>query len=157
PLGEDVEDQRGPVDHLDAERLGDVALLDGRERIVGHEQHGGGVARRLADLVDLAAAEEEPRRRRGPVLRDPAHDRAAGGGPPPPPALPATRRPGSGAARAGAAPRSPRARASPACWSRLASSEGAPSRECRRDPRGGAVDASRLLDVDPLDARLARE
>ena len=29
PLGEDVEDERGAIDHLDAERLGEVALLDG--------------------------------------------------------------------------------------------------------------------------------
>ena len=79
-LGEDVEDQRRPVDDLDAEHLGDVALLDRRERIVGDEEHRGGLARRLPDLVDLAAAEEEPRRRRGPVLRDPAHDGAAGRG-----------------------------------------------------------------------------
>ena len=27
-LGEDVEDERGAIDHLDAERLGEVALLD---------------------------------------------------------------------------------------------------------------------------------
>src|SRR5262245_38024676 len=37
-LREDVQDQRGTVDDLDAERLGDVALLDGRERIVGNEE-----------------------------------------------------------------------------------------------------------------------
>jgi hypothetical protein len=39
-LGEDVEDQRGPVDDLDAERLGDVALLDRRELVVGNDEVG---------------------------------------------------------------------------------------------------------------------
>ena len=33
-LGEDVEDERGAVDDLEAERAAEVALLDGRERIV---------------------------------------------------------------------------------------------------------------------------
>src|SRR5262249_15400902 len=76
---------------------------------------------------------------------------------PAPPALPATRPPGTGAARAGVAQRSPRARASPACWWPLASLARALSRQRRGDPRGGAVGATGLLDVDPVDTWLARE
>src|SRR4029077_1334041 len=62
-LGEDVEDQRGPVDDLDAERLGDVALLDRRELVVGDEEVGGCRAGGRADLLDFAAPEVEGRRR----------------------------------------------------------------------------------------------
>src|SRR4030095_3361384 len=74
-LGEDVEDQRRPVDDLDAERLGGVALLARRELIVGDEQVGGRRAGGGADLLDLAAPEVEGRRRRRALLRDTPHDR----------------------------------------------------------------------------------
>src|SRR5207247_1988886 len=70
-LGEDVEDERGAVDHLDAERLAEVALLDRRERIVGDEQIDAARARGLGHFLDLAAAgvERPPRRRPPPRPR----------------------------------------------------------------------------------------
>src|SRR5262249_29689227 len=77
-LGEDVEDQCGPVDDLDAERLGDIALLDRRELVVGDEEIGRRRAGGRADLLDLAAPEVERGRWRRPLLRDAADDRAAG-------------------------------------------------------------------------------
>ena len=38
PLGEDVEDERGPVDDAQAERAAEVPLLDGRQRVVGDHE-----------------------------------------------------------------------------------------------------------------------
>src|SRR3989449_9454654 len=78
-LREDVEDQRGAVDHLDPQRLGDVALLAGRQPVVGDEEVGVSGVRRLADLVDLPLAEVERRARRLPLLDDALDDAAAGG------------------------------------------------------------------------------
>src|SRR3989442_1525045 len=77
-LGEDVEDERGAVDHLDAERLAEVALLDRRERIVGDEQIDAARARGLGHFRDLAAAEVERGRRRRPLLDHPLADARAG-------------------------------------------------------------------------------
>src|SRR5437667_8791587 len=77
-LREDVEDQRGAVDHFDPQRLGDVALLAGRQPVVGDEEVGVSGVRRLADLVDLPLPEVGRRARRLPLL-DAALDAAAAG------------------------------------------------------------------------------
>ena len=77
-LSEDVQDQRGAIDDLDAERLAEIALLDRRERIVGDEEVGAALAHRLGHLVDLAAAEVERRRRGLPLLDHALADGGAG-------------------------------------------------------------------------------
>ena len=76
-LREDVEDQGRPVDDLDADGLGDVALLDRRQRIVGDEEVRALRLRQRADLLDLAAPEIERRRRRRTLLDDPCRDLGA--------------------------------------------------------------------------------
>src|SRR5438132_1504531 len=60
-LGEDVEDQRRPVDDLQAERLGDVALLARRERVVADDEVGRPRLRGAPELLDLPLAEVESR------------------------------------------------------------------------------------------------
>ena len=56
-LGEDVEDQRGPVDHLDLELVLEVAQLAGRELAVAdHGVRAGGLDD-VAQLGDLAGAD----------------------------------------------------------------------------------------------------
>jgi hypothetical protein len=58
-LGKDVEDQRRAVDHLDADRLPEIALLDGRERIVRDEEVRAARARKLRHLLHFPATEIE--------------------------------------------------------------------------------------------------
>src|SRR5262249_51625395 len=70
PLGEDVEDQRGTVDRLEAESLREVTLLHGSQRIVADHEGRAGGARRLGDLLDFAAAEEERGRGGAALLYD---------------------------------------------------------------------------------------
>ena len=57
-LREDVEDQRAAVDDLAAERLLEVALLCGRERVVEDDDVGGRRSSERLHLLDLAAADE---------------------------------------------------------------------------------------------------
>ena len=69
-LGEDVEDQRGPVDDLDLDLVLEVAQLAGGELAVADDGVGAGVLDDLVERLDLAAADE--RRRVGllPALVD---------------------------------------------------------------------------------------
>jgi hypothetical protein len=56
-LGEDVEDERGPVEHLDvfvADRLLELALLAGRQFLVEDDHVGAGVRAEGDHLLDLA-------------------------------------------------------------------------------------------------------
>jgi hypothetical protein len=73
PLGEDVEDERGPVDDAQAERATEVPLLDGRQRIVGDHEVGVLAPGQRLDLLHLALAEVERGARRLPLLGEPAH------------------------------------------------------------------------------------
>ncbi len=76
-LREDVEDERGAIDHADAEGAAQVPLLDGRERIVGDHEIGALPLRQGLDLLHLALAEVEPRGRSPAILgRAPHHPRA---------------------------------------------------------------------------------
>ena len=55
--GEDIEDQRGAVDHADLEAVFEIALLGGRQLVVDHEHL---CLRRLElffEFIDLARAE----------------------------------------------------------------------------------------------------
>ena len=56
-LGEDVEDQRGPVDGLDLELVLEVPQLGGRELAVDDDGVGAGCEHDLAQPVDLAASD----------------------------------------------------------------------------------------------------
>ena len=78
-LGEDVEDQRGPVDDLDLEPVLEVPQLAGRELTVADDGVGAGRPDDLADRLDLAAA--DVRRRVGalPALVDRLEHLRAGG------------------------------------------------------------------------------
>ena len=64
-LGEDVEDQRRPVDGLDLELVLEVAQLAGRQLAVEDHRVGAGRPHDLAEALDLAAA--DVRRRVGLV------------------------------------------------------------------------------------------
>ena len=78
-LGEDVEDQRGPVDDLDLEPVLEVAQLARRELAVADHGVRAGGRDDLADGVDLAAP--DVRRRVGPAapLEDVVEHLRAGG------------------------------------------------------------------------------
>ena len=54
---ENLEDEPGPVDHLAAERLLEIALLDRRERAVHHDEIDRLGLRLAGDRLDLALAE----------------------------------------------------------------------------------------------------
>jgi hypothetical protein len=55
---EDVQDQRGTVDHLDLEPLLEAAELPGRELVVQDHRLGARAVHRIVHLVDLALADE---------------------------------------------------------------------------------------------------
>ncbi len=69
-LGEDVEDQRDPVDDVDGEELLEVPLLGGRELVVEH--HDVDVERfgQLAQLLGLAPTDIRRRVRAVAALQD---------------------------------------------------------------------------------------
>ena len=56
-LGEDVEDQRDAVDHVDREQLLEVALLRGRELVVEHDEVDVERVGELLQLLGLARAD----------------------------------------------------------------------------------------------------
>ena len=56
-LGEDVEDQRDAVDHVDVEELLEVALLRGRELVVEHDEVDVERVGELLQLRGLARAD----------------------------------------------------------------------------------------------------
>ncbi len=56
-LGEDVEDQRGPVDHLDLDLVLEVAQLRRAELAVADDGVGAGVAHDHPQVVDLARSD----------------------------------------------------------------------------------------------------
>ena len=78
-LGEDVEDQRGPVDDLDLDLVLEVAQLAGRELAVADDGVGAGGLHDLADRVDLAAADVGRRVGRLAALEDRLEHLGAGG------------------------------------------------------------------------------
>ena len=78
-LGEDVEDQRGPVDDLDLEPVLEVAQLAGRELAVADHGVGAGRLHDLADAVDLAATDVRRGVGRLPALVDRLEHLGAGG------------------------------------------------------------------------------
>ncbi len=58
PVGEDFQDQPGPVEKLDLPRLFQVALLHRRHRPVDQDKVGPGSLQHCAQLVHLAGAEQ---------------------------------------------------------------------------------------------------
>ncbi len=58
PLGEDVQDQRGAVQHPALAPLLDVALLHGGQRLADQHQVGARGLDRVGELVDLAPPDE---------------------------------------------------------------------------------------------------
>ena len=78
-LGEDVEDQRGPVDDLDLEPVLQVAELAGRELTVEDHRVGAAGGHDLAEAVDLAAADVGRRVGLAAPLVDRVQDLGAGG------------------------------------------------------------------------------
>lgn len=59
PLGEDIEDQLGPVDDFDLRAIGDGADLGRVELLVENDQAGTPMKRQDGKLIQLAAAHEE--------------------------------------------------------------------------------------------------
>ncbi len=78
-LGEDVEDQRGAVDHLDLELLLQLAQLAGRELAVADHGVGAGVLDGVAQLVDLSGADVGGRVGPRPTLDEAGEHLGAGG------------------------------------------------------------------------------
>ncbi len=78
-LGEDVEDQRGPVDDLDLEPLLQLTELAGRELAVADHGVGAGGADGPEQLLDLAGADERGRVRAGAALDEAVHHLGTGG------------------------------------------------------------------------------
>ena len=77
--GEDVEDQRGAVEHRDVQRGLQVALLARRELVVGDDHVRVVLFEQGLELVHLAGAEIEVRVRVVAPLRELADRRGAGG------------------------------------------------------------------------------
>ena len=77
--GEYVQDHRGAVDHRQAQRLLEVALLPGAQLVVAGDQVGVAGARHGADLGHLAGAEVGVGMRSLATLNELAHDAHAGG------------------------------------------------------------------------------
>ena len=69
-LGEDVEDQLGPVDDAGGERILERALLDGGELVVDEEHLRVVVAVRRLQLLELALADVAARVDVGAALDD---------------------------------------------------------------------------------------
>jgi hypothetical protein len=78
-LGEDVEDQRGPVDDLDLDLLLELSQLRGRQLAVADDRVGAGHDDHVAQLVDLAAADEGGGVGLFPSLDQALEDLGAGG------------------------------------------------------------------------------
>ena len=78
-LGEDVEDQCGPVDHLDLDPILQVAQLRGRELAVTDHRVGTGGDHHLAQLLDLAAPDVRGRVGSGAALDQALEHLGAGG------------------------------------------------------------------------------
>ncbi len=57
PLGEDIEDQRGAVEHPALAGFFDVAFLDGRQRLADQDEIGRTVLDPRSQFLDLAAAD----------------------------------------------------------------------------------------------------
>ena len=70
PLGEDVEDELGPVDGLDLDLVLDVPLLGGVEGVVEDDQVGRGLPDLTGDLGDLPLADEPAGVETRPDLED---------------------------------------------------------------------------------------
>ncbi len=70
PLGEDVEDDLGPVEDLDLDLVLEVLLLGGVEVTVEDDHVGPGRAGLARDLLDLAFADEPAGAEARPGLED---------------------------------------------------------------------------------------
>ena len=79
PLGEDVQDEGAPVQHLDPQLLGEHPHLGGGEVVVEDDHGGLLVADQVLDLCHLALADEGPGVRGGPVLQGGGGDLASCG------------------------------------------------------------------------------
>jgi hypothetical protein len=78
-LGEDVQDQRGPVDHLDLELLLQLAQLTGGQLTVADDRVGADGLHGVAQLVDLAGADEGGRVGSRAALHQAVEDLGTGG------------------------------------------------------------------------------
>jgi hypothetical protein len=77
--GKDIEDQRGPVDDLDLERLFEIAKLGGWEFIVDQDDIVSKALAKFLDLVELPGTNVMRVVRMGERLSDRADDVKAGG------------------------------------------------------------------------------
>ncbi len=59
PLGEDVQNQAGAIEHTAFERALEVALLAGGQRVIEDHQLGLAFLDEVMQLLDLAAADQE--------------------------------------------------------------------------------------------------
>jgi hypothetical protein len=77
PLGEDVEDQRGPVDDPHLQLLLEIPVLGRREIVVEEQEPGALFARQAVNLFDLPLAEERGGADRPAALQHFPPDRGA--------------------------------------------------------------------------------